>query len=255
MKKLYQKHELAFALVWIAIYTAAQMLAMPLSRRIGVESSATALFNVLLAAALLGWVRSNGLMERYGLCGSAVPACKFFWYIPLAALVSHNLWNGVAVNMPALDTACYICSMLCIGFLEELLFRGFLFRAIEKDDTRQAIVISSVTFGLGHLLHLVDGSGMELAANLCQVAGAIAAGFLFVTLFHRGGSLLPCILTHAGIDAVSAFASEAGLTMQRRILLSASRLIIAVVYTLALTRTLPKPAEENAGRRPPSKRG
>jgi hypothetical protein len=39
---------------------------------------------------------------------------------------------------------------------------------------------------------------------------------------------------------VSAFANEAGLTDGKRILLSLSRLVIVVAYTLILTKALPK---------------
>lgn len=146
----------------------------------------------------------------------------------------------MAVNFPLADTLCYIGYMLCVGFVEEVLFRGFLFKAIAKDNVKLAVIISSVTFGLGHLLHLVDGSNVELIANLCQVCGAIAVGFLFVIIFYRGGSLIPCILTHSAIDAVSAFGNETGLTGGKRILFSFSRLVIVVAYTLILTKTLPK---------------
>ena len=51
--------------------------------------------------------------------------------------------------------------MLCVGFAEEVIFRGFLFRAMEKDNVKTAIIGSSVTFGLGHVLNLVNGSGMR----------------------------------------------------------------------------------------------
>ena len=90
--------------------------------------------------------------------------------------------------------------MLCVGFVEEVIFRGFLFKAIARDNETLAIIISSVTFGLGHLLNLVNGSGAELVEDLFQVTGAIVIGFLFVILFDRGGSLLPCIITHAVIN-------------------------------------------------------
>ena len=43
--------------------------------------------------------------------------------------------------------------MLCVGFMEEVIFRGLLFKAIAKDNAKMAIVISSVTFGLGHVLN------------------------------------------------------------------------------------------------------
>lgn len=240
MKKLYEKSELTFAIILIVIYSALQSVANPLNKIIGIESSVNAIFNLVLTVMLFCFIKKNNLLERYGFCKPTVPARSFLWYIPLLILATHNLWNGVAVNFPLADTLCYICYMLCVGFVEEVLFRGLLFKAIAKDNVKLAVIISSVTFGLGHLLHLVNGSGVELIANLCQVCGAIAAGFLFVTIFYHGGSLLPCILTHSAIDAVSAFANEAGLTDGKRILLSLSRLIIVVAYTLILTKTLPQ---------------
>ena len=128
--------------------------------------------------------------------------------------------------------------MLCVGFLEEVIFRGFLFVAIAKDNIKSAIVISSVTFGIGHIINLFNGSGMELVNNLCQIVFATAVGFLLVTIFYRGGSLLPCINT------LGTFASDAGLTMEMRLLHLGALIAITVAYTLILTRTLPKKAKK-----------
>ena len=44
MKKLYEKNELTFALVWIVIYCVLQSLANPLNEMIGIEYSASAAF-------------------------------------------------------------------------------------------------------------------------------------------------------------------------------------------------------------------
>lgn len=240
MKKLYQKSELTFALVLIAIYCILQSLANPLSDLIGIENSAQAVVGVTLTVLLYGFIRKNGLSQRYGLCRTTIPAQKFLWYIPLVLIASHNLWNGIAVNYPPADTLCGISHMLCVGFVEEVLFRGFLFRAIARDSVKMAVIISSVTFGLGHILNLFNGSGMELLDNICQVCVAIAAGFLFVIIFCRGGSLIPCILTHSAIDVTSVFANAAGITDVGGVLFSLSLLLIVVAYTLVLTRTLPK---------------
>ena len=64
---------------------------------------------------------------------------------------------------------CFVIKMLCVGLLEELIFRGFLFKAMCRESIRWAVVVSSVTFGLGHILNLVNGSGMSLAENLVQI--------------------------------------------------------------------------------------
>ena len=130
--------------------------------------------------------------------------------------------------------------MLCVGFLEEVIFRGLLFKAIARDNTRSAIVISSVTFGIGHIINLFNGSGMDLVNNLCQIVFAIAVGFLLVTIFYRGGSLIPCILVHSAINMLGTFANDAELTAEMQLLHIAALIAITVTYTLILTRTLPK---------------
>ncbi|MBO5034098.1 MAG: CPBP family intramembrane metalloprotease [Oscillospiraceae bacterium] len=239
MKKLYEKSELTFALAWIGIYCVLQSLANPLNRMLGVEYSASAALCILQAVAIFTFVRKNGLMERYGLCRTTFPARRFLYYIPLLLLASRNFWNGVAVNLSPAGTACYILCMLGVGFVEEMIFRGFLFRAMEKDNARSAILVSSVTFGLGHLLNLVNGSGATLAENLFQVTGAIAIGFCFVILFYRGGSLWPCIFTHAAINISSAFTNVAGLTVEKRMVFHLLLFVITVGYAVILTRTLP----------------
>ena len=135
--------------------------------------------------------------------------------------------------------------MLCVGFLEELIFRGFLFTAITRNNIKSAVVISSVTFGVGHVINLINGSGMDPVSNLCQIVFAVAVGFLLVTIFSRGGSLLPCMIVHAAINTLGTFSNTAGLTEEKRLFHLFVLTAITVGYTLILTRTLPKRQEEH----------
>ena len=240
MKKLYEKNELTFALVWIVIYCVLQSLANPLNKAIGVAYAASVAFCFLQAVVLFAFIRKNNLQKRYGLCKSLVPARRFLYYVPLVILASENLWNGIALNYTPVETACRIVCMLCVGFLEEVIFRGLLFKAIAKDNIKSAVIISSVTFGIGHIINLFNGSGMNLVNNLCQIVFAIAVGFLLVTIFYRGGSLLPCIFVHAAINALGTFANYMNFTTEMRLLHLVVLIVITVTYTLILTRTLPK---------------
>ncbi len=240
MRRLYEKNELTFALVWIVIYCVLQSFANPLNEKIGIEYSASAIFCILQSVILLVFIRKNNLLKRYGLCKSSVPARCFFYYVPLFVLATGNLWNGVAVNYSLPGTVCRIVGMLCVGFTEEVIFRGFLFKAIAKDNPKSAIIISSVTFGMGHLVNLFNGSGMDLVSNLCQICFAIAVGFLLVTIFYRGGSLLPCIFTHSAINILSTFANEVGFTVEKQIIHVFIMIVLTVAYTLILMKTLPQ---------------
>lgn len=252
MKKLYEKNELTFALVWIAVYCVLQSLANPLNQIIGVEYAASAAFCVVQTIVLAAFLRKNGLQKRYGLCKSPVPARRFLYYVPLVILASGNLWNGAAVNYSPAETACRIVCMLCVGFLEEVIFRGLLFTAIARDNLKSAVIISSVTFGIGHIINLFNGSGMDLVNNLCQIVFAVAVGFLLVTIFYRGRSLLPCILVHSAINTLGTFANDAELPMELRLAHIAILILLTAGYTLILTRTLPnrmQPSESgDAGR-------
>lgn len=240
MKKLYEKNELTFAIVWIVVYCVLQSLANPLNNAIGVAYAASAAFCVLQTVVLFTFIRKNNLLKRYGLCKSPVPARRFLYYVPLVILASGNLWNGFALNYSPAETACRIVCMLCVGFLEEVIFRGLLFKAIAKDNIKSAVIISSMTFGIGHIINLFNGSGMALVNNLCQIVFAVAVGFLLVTIFSRGGSLLPCILVHSAINTLGTFANDANLTTETHLFHLAVLIAVTVVYTLILTRTLPQ---------------
>ena len=217
-----------------------QSLANPLNEIIGIEYSASAVFCILQTIVLLGFIRKNGLQKRYGLCRSQVPAWRFLYYVPLLVLASGNLWNGFAVNYSPTETVCRIVCMLCVGFLEEVIFRGLLFASIAKDNVKSAIIISSVTFGIGHIINLFNSSGMGLVSNLCQIGFAVAVGFM------RGGSMLPCIIVHSAINTLGTFANDADIAMQGQLIHIAVLIAITVAYTLILIKTLPKKQLANA---------
>ena len=210
MSRIYHKNELGFALMWIFIYVGGSSLAENISRTIGLEKCITLPFYIVMSLWLLLFLRRNGLCKEYGLCVPHVRAGKMLWYLPLLLLCSCNAWFGLRMNMGAAETALYVLSMLLVGFLEELIFRGFLFRAMCRDNVKSAIIVSSITFGIGHIVNLLNGSGMALTSNLLQICYAIAVGYMFVIIFYKGGSLIPCIVTHSIVNALSAFAVQPG---------------------------------------------
>ena len=78
--------------------------------------------------------------------------------------------------------------MLNIGFLEEIIFRGFLFKMMEKNNVKTAIIVSSITFGIGHIVNLLNGA--ELIPTLLQVCYAIAIGYMLVMVFYKSKSII-----------------------------------------------------------------
>jgi len=234
MKKLYEKSEIWFAVAWIIAYVVLASAGDNLSADLGIEKLVTLPILVILSAILYFFVRKNGLTETYGLCRPRLPAPKMLYYLPLLVLLTANLWYGAAMNLSVPETVLYILSMFCVGFLEEVIFRGLLFQAMAKDGVKSAILVSSITFGIGHIVNLINGSGAHLLSNLLQVVYAVAIGFAFVMIYCRTKSLMPCILTHSVFNALSAFANEAALTPQREVISGILLAVIAGGYALYL---------------------
>lgn len=243
MQKLYHKSEIWFAVAWIIVYVVGTSITDGLSEAIGTAKSLTVVFHAALTAAALIWVKKSGLAQKYGLRRPKA-ASQYLWYVPLAFLSSVNLWFGVGLNMPVHETALYVGSMICVGFLEEFIFRGLLFKAMAKDGVTSAIAVSSLTFGIGHIVNLFNGSGAGTVDTLCQIAYAAAFGYMFVVIFHRGGSLVPCIVSHSVINSLSAFGNDAALTGRVNIAVSAVLCVVAVAYAAVLGRTLGKEQAE-----------
>ena len=244
MTKLYKKNELWFALVWIGVYVVGSSLADEASRALGVEKSVTLAAHALMSAALLVWVLRNHLAGKYGLCRPNAPASRFLFYLPLAVVASTSLWSGAQMNLSFAETLCFVLSMLCVGLLEELIFRGLLFRALERESLPQAVVISSLTFGLGHIVNAVNGSGQSLPETLFQIVFAILVGFALVMLFLRAGSLIPCVIFHSVNNALSAFEGSSTLSPLATVLINAALLLMLAGYAFYLYRL----KGESAGR-------
>lgn len=205
MKKLYDRNELNFSLIWIGIYVVLVSVGDNVSDTIGISKIVTAPVCIILTLIMYLWISKNNLKEKYGLCSFKGNIKKYLYFVPLVLLASTNLWWGFQINLTLIETFLYIISMLCIGFLEEVIFRGFLFKAICRNSVKKAIIISSITFGFGHIVNLLNGK--NIPETLMQICYAVAIGFLFTMIFYNGKSLLPCIITHSIINILSVFAN------------------------------------------------
>ena len=235
MKKLYLKSELTFSLIWIIAYCVLMSVGDSLSQKLGVTKAVTLPVALVLSAVLFLFIKKNNLLPEYGFCKPRLSASEMLFYIPLLIILTVNLWHGVNFTLSFAETVLYILTMFCVGFLEEVIFRGLLFNAMRKNGIRSAIIVSSVTFGIGHIINLFNGSGADLIANILQVIYAIAAGFMFVMIYYKGGSLIPCIVTHSIFNGLSVFADESLLTLHRRIVSCVFLTVISLAYAGYLT--------------------
>lgn len=94
MKKIYDKNELNFALIWIGVYVVLLSVGDSVSETIGIAKIVTAPVCIVLALIMYLWIRKNDLKEKYGLCVFKSSVKKYLYFIPLILLASTNLWWG-----------------------------------------------------------------------------------------------------------------------------------------------------------------
>ena len=232
MKKLYEKDPVWFAVLWILIYVIGFGNADNLSQAMGIPKLLTCVLGIALSVLLYGFIRRQGLAQHFGLCAFRGSLPAFLYFLPLLAISSVNLWYGFVLQESARNILLYILSMCCVGFLEEVIFRGLLFKGLCQINVRTAILVSSLTFGMGHIVNLLLGA--PLFETLLQLINASAIGFCYTTVFYAGGSILPCILSHAFINCSSIFARDPSAWVH--ILTTVIQLILNMWYGFRLLR-------------------
>ena len=91
--------------------------------------------------------------------------------------------------------------MINVGFIEEVIFRGFLFKMMAKENVKRAMIVSALTFGIGHIVNILNGA--EFVSIIMQVCYAVCLGYLFVVIFYKSKFLIPCIVIHGVINSLA----------------------------------------------------
>ena len=240
MRKLYEKDEIMFAVLWILVYCFALN---PIRGNLGDESIWMTIVLLVIAALATAFIKNNRLEKKYGLTGWPRNTKRYLFFIPMWILATGNLWGGFGIAYDGMGQVFAVVSMILVGYVEEVIFRGFLFKAlISKNGIKPAIIISSVTFGLGHIINLL--SGQASLETVIQIFFAIAWGFIFTFVFYKCGSLIPCIIAHSLIDVFSLFVNESHNDMTGRIYIGVT-IAVAIVYGIYLAKQPgPECAEE-----------
>ncbi len=227
MNKFFEKHETLFCILLIVLYIVTNSYCI---QNFGDTSYVNVIVNTVFSLCLIVLMAALKKTSYYGLT-KVKNAKEYLYFIPLIIILTVNLWNGINVNNSASEIVFYILTMLNIGFIEEIIFRGFLFKMMEKNNVNSAIIVSALTFGIGHVVNLLNGA--ELIPTLLQICYAASIGYLFVIIFHKSKSLVPCIITHSLMNSLSIFNVENSVSLY----VSSAFLIIApLVYALYINK-------------------
>ena len=229
MKKTFNKYETIFCIILIVIYIVLNSYCI---NNYGLVDYKSAIINTLLSICLIILIIVLKRGSYYGLI-KPVNSKKFLYFIPLSLIATVNLWNGINIQNYPNEIIFYIINMINVGFIEEIIFRGFLFKMMQKENLKSAIIVSSFTFGIGHIINLFIGA--QVLPTLLQICYAISIGYLFVIIFYKSKSLLPCIITHSLVNSLSIFNVENSISLY---VSSAFLIIVPIIYAIYINKTI-----------------
>lgn len=194
--------ELFYTIIYIIFYVISNSIVLNNYGQISIQSL---LVNTVITITLVSTIISTKKTKYYGLVKVNKPN-KYLYFVPLTLLVLINFIGGIKIQNTPKEITLFILTMLEVGFIEEILFRGYLFKILEKDNQKTAIIITSLTFGIGHIVNLLNGA--DFIPTLIQILYSISIGYLFVKILIKTKSLWPCIITHSLLNALSIFSNQ-----------------------------------------------
>lgn len=229
MKKLFEKHETLFSVALAVLYIVINSYCM---QNFGLNDYRSTIINTVFSLFLLVLIVILKRVRFYGLTGVKNPK-DYLFFIPLVLILTVNLWNGVHINHSAKEILFYVLTMVNVGFIEEIIFRGFIFKMMEKDNVKLAIIVNAITFGIGHIVNLLNGA--ELVPTLMQICYAFAIGYLFVIIFYKSKSLIPCIITHSLMNSLSVFNVENTVSLY---IVPVFLTVVPLIYATYINKTI-----------------
>ncbi len=231
MKKIFEKHETLFCILLIALYVIINSYCV---QNFGTKDYRSVIINTIISVFLIILMISLKRTKYYGLTKVNNPK-KYLYFIPLLLIASVNLWNGININNSKNEIIFHILTMINVGFIEEIIFRGFLFKMMAKENVKRAILVSALTFGIGHIVNLLNGA--SIIPTLLQICYAVSLGYLFVLIFYKSKSLMPCIITHALINSLSIFNIETKVSLY---IIPIFLIVVPLLYAYYINKNIEK---------------
>ncbi len=205
MKHSKFKKELKFFVIWTVIYFMLVILANVLSNYIiKIPNSTNAFVGILFPIVVITYLKKKRLLSYYGINNLKNLNYKnLLFCAPMIIIAFLNLVFGVHINYSWQQLLLISIAMLGVGFSEEILFRSFLIKAVINKNTKAAIFIPSIIFGVIHLTNLFGGA--NLFHTVLQVIYATSFALMCSLFFIKTNNIIPCMICHSIANITDSF--------------------------------------------------
>ena len=235
MKRIQEENPIWHAMIWVFMYILLVNVGDLISENIGIDNSATSVLLIVLSVALLIYIKKNDWFNYYGIRRpDKADFKKSLFYVPLIIMALIQYFKGINSELGFQGIGLGIVLMICVGWIEEILFRGFLYQGIlKKSGLVRAVIISGITFGIGHIVNLMRGYSM--ADQAVQIVAAILIGIALALLIAVTKNIMPGVVFHILFN-ISGTITNNNLSME--IMMVIAIIVICALYSIYLRKSL-----------------
>ncbi len=233
MIKLYKNNAVLHSLVWLGLYLLINTITGNVASILAVNDYLVSCIpNFILAFICFIHLCKNKILSDIGLlCKPKENAGSMLFYIPLFALPLLPLLYGINTAIKPFDLFAIFLMYTGVGFMEEIIFRGFMFRALTNQWNRVVVVaFISFTFAIGHIASMV-AIGQSGFDTILQIINALVVGFMFMTVMLASKNLTICVIAHIAYNFIANI-SLMGSTKTAIIIINAVITILYFIYLL-----------------------
>ena len=154
------------------------------------------LANLGLTITAILLLTKKGWWKVVGFRPAEKPGDLLYFIIPILPIFIYLIPGVLITSLVFLLEA--LVTTLMVGFVEEAFFRGLMLNALKAHGFWRAAIISSILFGLTHVMNLA--AGKNVTDQIAQIVYALAFGFAFAALVLKKGILWPLVIAHFLID-------------------------------------------------------
>lgn len=198
LKKLYERNAVFHSLVWLGFYLVLNTITDNLAAWMDMDFYlVSAIPNLILGVVCFVYLKRTHIAEDISLLTKPTEkASVMLFYIPLLLLPFLNLIYGMNTALSVSEIAFMLIMYSSVGFMEEVIFRGLMFKALEKKWNHYIVVaFISFTFAIGHIISMA-AVGQSGGDTILQIVNALVVGLMFMIVILASGNLLICIITH-----------------------------------------------------------
>jgi membrane protease YdiL (CAAX protease family) len=198
LSNLYRNNAVSYSLVWLGIYLVLNTITGNVAAAMEIDSDlVSAIPNLALAVICFCVLKRAGIAAEIGLLTKpAERASVMLYYLPMLALPFLNLAYGINTSLSVVEVVSLFAMYSGVGFMEEIIFRGIMFKGLTKKWNRYVVVaFISLTFAVGHIVSMV-AVGQSGTDTVLQILNAFVVGLMFMAVMLASGNLTICVIAH-----------------------------------------------------------